>query len=49
VVVAGTPVDFARVVHPDRPVVRARYGYRDAGAPRLEDLVAAFLRSAGLL
>jgi len=48
VVVAGTPVDFARVVAPDRPVVRARYGYRDAGEPRLEDLALAFLRRAGL-
>ncbi len=44
VVVAGTPIDFARVVHVDLPVVRARYGYADAGEPRLLDLVAAFLK-----
>lgn len=28
VVVAGTPIDFARVVRIDRPVIRARYGTR---------------------
>ncbi len=43
VVVAGTPIDFARVVQVDRPVIRARYGYADAGEPRLIDLVGAFL------
>ncbi|MFU8816564.1 MAG: hypothetical protein ACNA7W_14545, partial [Pseudomonadales bacterium] len=37
VVVAGTPIDFARVVDIDRPVVRARYHYADAGEPRLLD------------
>lgn len=45
VVVAGTPIDFARVVKVDCPVVRARYGYADAGSPRLLDLVGAFLRA----
>jgi predicted GTPase len=48
VVVAGTPVDFARIVAPDRPVVRARYRYQGAGLPTLEDAVAGFLRNAGL-
>jgi predicted GTPase len=45
VVVAGTPIDFSRAVPVDRPVVRARYRYQDAGEPRLTDLVTAFLRA----
>ncbi|MBX3705271.1 MAG: hypothetical protein KF911_01470 [Pseudomonadales bacterium] len=47
VVVAGTPIDFARVVPVDRPVVRARYAYADAGEPRLLDLVREFLIARG--
>ncbi len=43
VVVAGTPIDFARVVKVDMPVIRARYSYADAGEPRLLDLVGKFL------
>jgi predicted GTPase len=49
VVVAGTPIDFARVVAPDRPVVRARYGYADAGELRLLDLVREFLVARGVV
>jgi predicted GTPase len=47
VVVAGTPIDFARLVPVDRPVVRARYGYADAEGPRLLDLVRDFLLARG--
>jgi predicted GTPase len=49
VVVAGTPIDLARVVGVDRPVVRARYGYADVpgDAPRLQDLVRGFLAARG--
>jgi predicted GTPase len=49
VVVAGTPIDFARVVAPDRPVVRARYGYADAGQPELLGLVREFLIARGVV
>jgi len=48
VVVAGTPIDFARVVPVDRPVVRARYSYADAGEPRLLTLVREFLIARGV-
>ena len=43
VVVAGTPIDFARVIAVDLPVVRVGYAYADAGEPRLLDLVRKFL------
>ncbi len=43
VVVAGTPIDLARAVALDKPVVRARYAYADAGSPGLMEHVDAFL------
>ncbi len=43
VVVAATPIDLAALVRPRTPVVRARYGYADAGDPTLGSLVDAFL------
>lgn len=42
-VVAGTPIDFARVVQVSQPVIRARYDYADAGELRLVDLLRDFL------
>ncbi len=42
-VVVGTPIDLSRVVKIDRPVVRASYGYADAGDVALADLVLARL------
>jgi predicted GTPase len=42
VVVAATPIDLAAVLAPAKPVVRVRYDYADAGAPRLVDLVDAW-------
>jgi predicted GTPase len=45
VVVAGTPIDLAALAAIDRPVVRARYDYADAGQPTLAQVVAGFLRS----
>jgi predicted GTPase len=47
VVVAGTPIDLARVLDVPVPVVRAHYGYQDAGTPRLTDFVDAFLDERG--
>jgi predicted GTPase len=49
VVVAGTPIDLGRIVKLDKPVVRARYEFADAGAPRLGTLVDEFLKQRGLL
>jgi predicted GTPase len=39
VVLAATPIDLARLGGIDRPVVRARYRYADAGTPTLADVV----------
>jgi len=45
VVLAATPVDLVRLGGFERPVVRARYGYNDAGTPTLADLVAERLHA----
>jgi predicted GTPase len=45
VVVAATPIDLAALLTLDKPVVRARYEYADAGEPTLTSLVERFLRS----
>lgn len=42
-VISGTPIDLARDLALDIPVVRAHYGYEDAGQPRLMDFVEAAL------
>ena len=46
IVVAGTPIDLARLVRPDKPVVRARYEFTEAEPGALEHLLDAFLRAA---
>jgi predicted GTPase len=43
VVVAATPVDLARLVTIDKPVVRVRYEFAEAGTPGLGELVDARL------
>jgi predicted GTPase len=43
VVVAATPVDLAALIAIDKPVVRARYEFAEAGSPTLAELVDAFL------
>jgi predicted GTPase len=40
VVLAATPIDLARLGGFTKPIVRARYGYADAGSPTLATLVA---------
>ena len=42
-VVIATPCNLAELIAIDRPVVRVRYEYADAGAPTITDLVDAFL------
>lgn len=49
VVVAGTPIDFARVVPVRLPVVRARYAYRSADGQDLLDVVRRQGRQGGWL
>ena len=41
IVVAGTPIDLAALLHLDRPVIRARYEYADAGEPTLGAIIDA--------
>lgn len=43
VVVSATPIDLARLLHPGKPVVRARYEFEDASAPGLEAEIDAFV------
>ncbi len=46
VVVAATPIDLARLISIERPVVRAMYEFAEAGEPKLADLLDAFLARA---
>ena len=39
VVVSATPIDLAALIHIDKPVVRARYEFADAGDPTLGAIV----------
>jgi predicted GTPase len=47
-VVSGTPADIAALPGLDKPVVRARYEYAEAGAPGLGGLVDRWLEARGL-
>ena len=49
VIIVAAPLDLASLLHTDRPVVRARYDYADAGRPTLGALVDIFLHDCGLL
>jgi len=43
IVVSATPIDLARLVHIDKPVVRVRYDYAENGAPGLSTFVDEFI------
>jgi predicted GTPase len=43
IVVAGTPTDLGHIMALDKPVIRARYDFREVGEPALSKLVNAFL------
>jgi predicted GTPase len=43
-VVSATPIDLARLIRIEKPVVRALYGYAEDGAPTLSTFVDDFLR-----
>jgi predicted GTPase len=49
VVVAGTPMDLSHLIQLNKPLVRARYDFKDVGAPRLGELVLDFLKSRDLI
>ncbi len=46
VVIAATPVDLARLLRLDKPVIRARYEFAETGEPKLSTLVDAFVDRA---
>jgi predicted GTPase len=48
-VVSGTPLDLSRLIQLDMPIVRARYGYADAGDSGLANWLDGFLSTAGLV
>ena len=48
VVVAGTPIDLARNLDLELPVVRAHYDYADLDTPGLGDAIDTFLDGKGL-
>jgi len=43
VVVAATPIDLARLIATRKPIIRARYGFADAGEPGLATVIDGFL------
>jgi predicted GTPase len=43
VVIAATPVDLASLLNLDKPVVRARYEFEEAGSPGLGEEIEAFV------
>jgi predicted GTPase len=45
IVVSATPIDLARLAHIDKPLIRARYEYAEAGAPALSSFIDEFLNS----
>ncbi len=47
-VVSGTPADIAALPGLDKPVVRARYDYADAGEPTLGGIVDQWLEDSGI-
>ncbi len=48
VVVAGTPIDLARLMKLNKPVIRARYEFAEAGGPTLASHIDAFLQQRKL-
>jgi predicted GTPase len=47
VVITGTPIDLARLIHSRHPVRRAGYELEEIGKPKLADLLAPIVRRAG--
>jgi predicted GTPase len=47
VIVSATPIDLSALVQVNKPIVRVRYEYADAGAPTLADVVGGFLAKRG--
>jgi predicted GTPase len=43
IVVSATPIDLARLLHIEKPVIRARYEYAEEGVPALSNFIDDFL------
>lgn len=48
-VVFSTPTDLSRLLHINKPALRARYEYKDHGPPFLKDVLAQKLEEIGIL
>jgi predicted GTPase len=48
VVVSATPIDLSRMISVNKPIVRARYEFAEAGEPGLAAAVEAWLDRSGL-
>jgi predicted GTPase len=48
-VVAGTPIDLSRLMKLNKPVIRTRYEFAEAGGPSLGSHIDTFLREHKLL
>jgi predicted GTPase len=48
VVVTATPCDIGALIKIDKPVIRARYEFAEAGEPGLASLVEDFLKDKKL-
>jgi predicted GTPase len=49
VVVAATPIDLAKLMRVNKPVIRARYEFEDVGTPPLSQYLDEFLARASRL
>ena len=43
-IIAGTPIDLARLVETDRPIRRVSYVLEVLGTPTLDDVLAPWIR-----
>lgn len=43
VIVCATPIDLGRILRTNKPMVRARYDFAEAGTPTLEETINVFL------
>lgn len=43
IVISATPIDLLRLLHVNKPIVRARYEYAEAGEPTLSAIVDTFV------
>jgi predicted GTPase len=48
-VLSGTPIDLARLVRANKPIVRVRYNLKERGKPDLDSLLSLLLEKKGLM